>query len=334
LSLHRKAYSHEEDRVEINNVAVIGAGTMGHALAQVFALAGLQVALTDSDEDVLGTTLQRIQANLEICLKYDSVDKDRAATVSERITLAANLADAASQADFIVEAVFEDLDVKHEVLQQLEKHCSAQAVFTSTTSGYCARDLAVALDHPERLLVTHYWDPPHIIPVVEVVPGEHTSAEAVETTVTLLEAVGIYPALVKKDVPGFVGNRLQHALRREAIAIVAQGIASPADVDLIARLSFGLRLPVVGLLETIDLGGLDLTLAIHTYLLEELDRSTEPQQLIRDKVARGELGAKAGKGFYDWPKGRAERVRRRRDEALLEMVEWLREGGFLPTPSE
>ena len=323
-----------EDSIKVNKLAVIGAGMMGHALAQVFALAGLQVALADSDAEVLGTAKQRIEANLEICLKHGHVDKDMAETVPQRITLAPNLADATSEADFIIEAVFEDLDVKHEVLQKLEEFCPDHAVITSTTSGFRVRDLAVALSHPERFLVTHYWDPPYIIPVVEVVPGEHTSAEAVETTTRLLEAVDIHPALVKKDVPGFVGNRLQHALRREAIAIVAQGIASPEDVDLIARLSFGLRLPVVGLLETIDLGGLDLTMAIHSYLLSELDRSTEPQQLIRDKVARGELGAKAGKGFYDWPPGRAATFIRRRDEALLELVQWLRARGFVEKPSD
>jgi 3-hydroxybutyryl-CoA dehydrogenase len=187
-------------------------------------------------------------------------------------------------------------------------------------------------------VVTHYWNPPYIIPVVEVVSpehssAEHSSAEAVETTTALLRAVGKYPALVKKDVPGFVGNRLQHALRREALSIVAQGIASPEDVDVIARLSFGLRSPVVGPLETVDLGGLDLTLAIQTYLLPELERSTGPLPLVRDKVQRGELGAKAGQGFYVWPPGRAAQVTRRRDGALLELVEWLRERGFLQTPS-
>ena len=160
-------------------------------------------------------------------------------------------------------------------------------------------------------------------------PGDHTSGEAVEITFTLLEEAGKVPALVKKDTAGFVGNRLQHALRREAIAIVAQGIASPRDVDLIARLSFGLRLPIIGPLETVDLGGLDLTQAIHSYLLAELDRSTEPAQLINDKVARGELGAKAGRGFYDWPPGRLDKAIRQRDEALLEMVEWLQDRGYL-----
>ncbi|UCC62203.1 MAG: 3-hydroxyacyl-CoA dehydrogenase family protein [Anaerolineae bacterium] len=320
--------------MKINNVAVIGAGTMGHGIAQVFALAGLQVVLTDSDTKVLGKAIQRIQANLEICLEHGSADKDRAATVPARITLASDLAEAASQADFVVEAVFENLDVKREVLRQLEEYCPVHAVITSTTSSFCVRDMATALGHPERFLVTHFWNPPYVIPVVEVVPGDHTSAEAVETTIALLEAVGKVPALVKKDVPGFVGNRLQHALRREALAIVARGIASPEDVDLIARLSFGLRLPVVGPLETVDLGGLDLTQAIQTYLLPELDRSTEPRQLIRDKVTRGELGAKTGKGFYDWPPGRAARVIRRRDETLLEMVRWLKARGFLRPPSD
>ena len=312
-----------------NSVAVIGAGTMGHGIAQVFATAGLQVALTDSDGETLGKAVRRIQANLETCIRCGLVDEDEAAAVPARIALVSNLADAASQADFVVEAVFEDLAVKHEVLRQLEKHCPTDTILASNTSSFRVCDMAVALDHPERFLVTHFWNPPHIVPAVELVPGDYTSAEAVETTAALLEAVGKHPVLVKKDVPGFVGNRLQHALRREAISIVAQGIASPEDVDLVARLSFGLRLPVLGPLETVDLGGLDLTLSIQTYLLPELERSAEPLQFIRDKVARGELGAKAGKGFYDWPPDRTASVIRHRDEALLEMVEWLTARGFL-----
>ena len=316
--------------VRIKRVAVIGAGTMGHGIAQLFASAGLQVALTDSDAQVLGQAIRRIQTNIETDLEGDPAKLDAAATVCERITPIPDLDSAVSGTDFIVEAVVENLEIKHKVFDQLETHCPAHAIIASTTSSYCVRDLASALRHPERFLVTHFWNPPYIIPVVEVMPGDHTSAEALGTTIALLKAAGKVPALVKRDVPGFVGNRLQHALRREAISIVAQGIASPEDVDLIARLSFGLRLPVTGPLETVDLGGLDLTEAIQTYLLPELDRSTEPMQLVRDKIERGELGAKAGKGFYDWPPGRAATVIRRRDEALLEMVRCLRAGGFLP----
>ncbi|RLC81968.1 MAG: 3-hydroxyacyl-CoA dehydrogenase family protein [Chloroflexi bacterium] len=320
--------------MKINNVAVIGAGTMGHGIAQVFALAGLQVALTDSDDQVLEKAKPRIQANLAACVEHGFVDPDMAAAAPARITLESNLAEAVAQADFIVEAVFENLDVKREALRQVDEYCPAHAIITSTTSSFRAGDLAVALAHPERFLVTHYWNPPYIIPAVEVSPCERASTKVVEATVTLLKAVGKYPALLKKDVAGFIGNRLQHALRREAIAIVAQGIASPEDVDLIARLSFGLRLPVVGPLETVDLGGLDLTQAIQTYLLPKLERSTEPRPLIQEKVARGELGAKAGVGFFDWPPGRAAEVIRRRDEALLEMVELLRSRGFLQEPSD
>jgi 3-hydroxyacyl-CoA dehydrogenase len=320
----------EENLVTIDRVAVIGAGTMGHGIAQVFAQAGLQVSLTDSNGAVLGQAIKRIRANLETCLQPDShSERDGVAAVLGRITLTADLAQAVRQADYVVEAVLENLDVKHEVLRQVEENCPEQAVITSTTSSYCVRDMAVALEHPERFLVTHFWNPPYVIPVVEVMPGAHTTDEAIKTAFRLLESAGKVPALVKKDVPGFVGNRLQHALRREAISIVAEGIASPEDVDRIARLSFGLRLPVVGPLETVDLGGLDLTLAIQTYLLPALDRSTEPNQLVRDKVERGELGAKAGKGFYDWSPGRTTSIIQRRDAALLEMVNWLAAHGLI-----
>ncbi len=324
----------EKNHMEINKIAIIGAGTMGHGIAQLFALAGIPVVMTDLDDRVLGNVIQRIEANLETCLGDSLGENDQVASVLERIELVPNLAEAASQADFVVEAVIENLAVKHDVLRQVEEHCLADMVIASTTSSYCVRDMAAVFNHPERFLVTHFWNPPYLIPIVEVMPGDLASAEAVKATCTLLESVGKCPALVRKDVPGFVGNRLQHALRREAIAIVAEGIATPEDVDRIARLSFGLRFPFVGPLETADLGGLDLTLAIQTYLLPELNRSTEPLQLIQDKVTRGELGAKAGKGFYDWPPGQEARVIRQRDEALLEMLQWLRDRGFFETLSD
>jgi 3-hydroxyacyl-CoA dehydrogenase len=315
--------------VENNHVAVIGAGTMGHGIAQVFALGGSQVTLFDTNPEILGKAIGRIRSNLEVCIKYSSVTKDAAAAVPDRITLASDLGEGLSQADFIVEAVVENIEIKRSVIAQIEQLCSEETIITSTTSSYCVRDLAAEMRHPERFLVTHYWNPPYLIPIVEVMPGELTEAEVVEITILQLKAVGKYPALVKKDVPGFVGNRLQHALRREAIAIVDQGIASPEDVDLIAKLSFGLRLPVVGPLETVDLGGLDLTQAIQTYLLPELDRSTAPKKIIDEKVKRGELGVKTGKGFFDWSTDRVANVIKKRDETLLEMIEWLRARGFL-----
>ena len=222
-----------------NRVAVIGAGTMGHGIAQVFAQAGLRVTLTDSDPGVLGKAIRRIETNLKTCLEYSVDEKDHARIVTGRITVTPDLAEAVSEAGFVAEAVFEDLDVKHDVLRRVEEHCPDHAIIASTTSSYRVRDMAVSLKRPERFLAIHFWNPPYVIPVVEVMPGKHTLDEAVETTFALLEEAGKVPALVKQDTAGFVGNRLQHALRREAIALVADGIASPEDVDLIARLSFG-----------------------------------------------------------------------------------------------
>jgi len=292
---------------------------MGHGIAQLFAQAGFQVTLNDVSLKILEKAVSRIQDSLPRLVNHGIISPDDADEVPGRITITTDLDKAVLNTDYIIEAVVEDLEAKSNLLGMVDEKCPAHAIITSTTSSYCVRDMAGALKRPERFLVTHFWNPPYLIPVVEVMPGDATSPEVVETTYKLLEAVGKNPAMVNKDVPGFVGNRLQHALRREAISIVAQGIASPEDVDLIAKLSFGLRLPVVGPLETVDLGGLDLTQAIQTYLLPDLDCSSEPLQLIQDKVAKGELGAKSGKGFYDWPPGRFEEVIRRRDKKLAQL---------------
>jgi len=291
---------------------------MGHGIAQLFAQAGFQVTLNDVSLKILEGAVPRIQDSLNRLVNHGIINPEDADEIPDRITITTDLDDAVLKSDYIIEAVVEDLEAKVILLGKVDQKCPAQAIITSTTSSYCVRDMAGALKHPERFLVTHFWNPPYF-----------TSHEVVESTYNLLESVGKKPAMVNKDVPGFVGNRLQHALRREAISIVAQGIASPEDVDLIAKLSFGLRLPVVGPLETVDLGGLDLTQAIQTYLLPDLDRSSEPLQLIRDKVAKGELGAKSGKGFYDWSPGRFEEVIRRRDETLIELVILLKKLGFI-----
>lgn len=318
-----------KEPMKIENITVIGASTMGHGIAQLFALSGFQVTLNDISPEMLDKAIPRIQDNLQTCLKHGIISADEADKVPGRITITTDLDKAVSKSDYIVEAVFEDLETKLILLRELSEKCPVHSILTSTTSSYCVRDMAIALKAPERFLVTHFWNPPYLIPVVEVMPGDATSPEVIETTYKLLETAGKYPAMVNKDVPGFIGNRLQHALRREAISIVAQGIASPEDVDLIAKLSFGLRMPIVGPLETVDLGGLDLTQAIQTYLLPELDCSSEPLQLIRDKVAKGELGAKSGKGFFDWSPGRFEEVIRRRDETLIELVILLKKFGFI-----
>ncbi len=301
-------------------IAVIGVGTMGHGIAQVFALAGHRVRIFDEHPGALASAPGRIRANLDLLIERGMLSADAADEALARLVRAASVEEAVGGAELVVEAVFENLALKHRVLAQIEAACPPDAVIASSTSNYRAAALASALGRPERFLVTHFWSPPHIIPLVEVVPSAKTAPATVERAQELLRAAGRRPALIRRDLPGFVGNRLQHALRREAIALVDQGVASPEDIDLIARLSFGLRLPVTGPLETADLGGLDLSLAIQTSLLPELDRSTEPTPTLRAKVARGELGAKAGRGFFAWTAEDHARRVRRRDRALLDLL--------------
>lgn len=312
------------------NIAIIGAGTMGHGIAQTFALAGYTVTLTDNNAEILQKAMSRIRDNLLTFVAYGFTTQDEVEAVPSRITLVPDIDMAVIKADFIIEAVFEDMAIKRKVLPQIEVNCPAHAIIASNSSSFRVGDMAVVLKRPEQFLGNHWWNPPYLVPLVEVICGQQTSPETIEFTCTLLKAVGKYPALVRKDVAGFVGNRLQHALRREAIALVAQGVATPEDIDLIARLGFGLRLPLVGPLETVDLGGLDLTLSIQNYLLADLDRSTEPSPFMRDKVANGEVGAKAGKGFFEWPPGRQAEVIRKRDQAILGLVKWLADGGYIP----
>jgi 3-hydroxybutyryl-CoA dehydrogenase len=169
---------------------------------------------------------------------------------------------------------------------------------------------------------THFWNPPYLVPLVEVVPGADSSPEAVDSVYGILKKAGKHPVKVRRDVPGFVGNRLQHALWREAISIVDQGIADAATVDEVIKNGFGIRLPVLGPLETADMVGLDLTLQIHDYILRHLDRSVEPAPILRDKVERGDLGFKSGKGFQAWSEQSIEECKRRLMEHL---IRWNRE---------
>ena len=307
----------------IRCVAVIGAGIMGHSIAQLFAQRGFQVALYSRRTETLERAQASMRSNLDWLLERGWLSAADIPEALKRVEPTTDLAGAVRGADFVVETVAENLEIKHQVLGELEKHCPPHAVISSNTSSYQVASMASALRQRDRFLVTHFWNPPHIVPLVEVVQGEETSNESIEITMALLRAAGKVPALVRKDLPGFVGNRLQHALRREALAIVAHGIADAKDVDLIARFSFGLRSPFVGLFETMDLNGLDTVFAIQQHLLADLDRSTHASPLLADRVQRGELGVKTRKGFYDWSPDALAELKRRRDEGVLQTLKWL-----------
>lgn len=292
-------------------VAVMGAGLMGHGIAQLLAAAGHPVALHDPDPGALSTAPERIRTATEL-LGADP------GPVLERLRTERRLEDAAAGAELVVEAGPERLEVKQEIFRALERATSPATILTTNTSALPVRRVAAGLAHPERVLGTHFWNPPHLVPLVEVVEGPATSAPAIRRTMALLRAAGKVPVHVRRDVPGFVGNRLQHALKREAIALVADGVCDAETVDLVVREGFGPRLAVLGPLEQSDLVGLDLTLAIHQTLLSDLERRPGPHPLLERLVAEGRTGMAAGEGFRSWTPADARAARRRLDAFLAE----------------
>lgn len=295
-------------------VAVIGAGLMGHGIAQIFAAKGYEVSLTDLNEDILAKALQSIRANLTLLADHGIGKVEEVEGAVGRVRTTVNVEEAADGAGFVIEAVAEKLDLKQELFRKLDALCHQEAILATNTSVISITEIAAKAAGRGRIVGTHFWNPPYLIPLVEVVPGTDTSPNVVDATYDILASVGKHPVKVKRDVPGFVGNRLQHALWREAIAIVDLGIADAATVDEVIKNSFGLRLPVLAPLETADMVGLDLTLQIHDYILQHINRSTEPAAILREKVRKGDLGFKTGKGFQEWSD---ERVRECRAQLRL-----------------
>jgi 3-hydroxybutyryl-CoA dehydrogenase len=273
-------------------IAVIGAGLMGHGIAQVFAVAGHDVTITDSFVQNLDTVKSRIAANLR------DLGEDEGAVA--RVRTCADLGEAVRDADYVVEAVSEDLALKQKLFAEVERHVRADAILASNTSVIPITAIMQGLAARSRALGTHWWNPPFLVPLVEVIETQWTAAETVAWTMQLHEAAGKQPAHVKKDVPGFIGNRLQHALWREAISLVEHGICDAETVDAVVKASFGRRLPVLGPLENADLVGTDLTLAIHSIVLPAIDRRPEPSPYLQKLVADKKLGFKSGEGFRKW----------------------------------
>jgi 3-hydroxybutyryl-CoA dehydrogenase len=273
-------------------IGVIGAGLMGHGLAQVFALAGHDVAIYDSFDANLKTVRERIAANLR-----DLGDDPQAV---ERVTPQGDLAAAVREADYVVEAVLEDLTLKQKLFAEIESHVRPDTILASNTSVIPITKIMEGLKRRERALGTHWWNPPYLVPLVEVIGTPWTSQAAIDWTMKLHKDSGKTPVHVKKDVAGFVGNRLQHALWREAVALVEHGICDAETVDTVIKASFGRRLAMLGPLENADLVGTDLTLAIHKTVLPEIESRPGPSPYLEKLVADGKLGFKSGEGFRTW----------------------------------
>lgn len=285
----------------IRKIAVIGAGTMGHGIALEFAAYGYDISLHDLDHHHLERARSAIAEGLERLVSAGRISLEVASAAPEHIMLTTDLRACVADADLVIEAVTEDIAVKQAIFAELDAAAPPHAILASNSSTFMPSRMAAVTTRPAQVIVAHYFNPPHLLPLVELVRGADTSDQTVETLRALYLSIGKSPAVVQREAPGFVGNRLQMALFREALAIVEAGIASPEDVDTIIKTGFGRRLSVAGVFEIFDAAGLDVTLAVAEQLFPDIDSSAAPPPYLRDRVANGDLGVKSGRGFYDWP---------------------------------
>jgi 3-hydroxybutyryl-CoA dehydrogenase len=292
-------------------VGIIGAGLMGHAIGALFASFGSSVTICETHEATLASAPRRIQATLRAA----GLDPK----ASDLIRMVGRLDGLDPKTQFVTEAISENLSLKQELFHTLEQRLP-KALFATNTSVLCIGEVAGQMNAPQRLLGTHWWNPPYRMPLVEVVQGSATRPEYVQWTMALLKALGKSPVHAKKDTPGFIGNRLQHALWREAFALIEEGVCDAETVDFVVRNTLGLKLGALGPIENADYVGLDLTLAIHEHVLPALSVATHPQAVLRQAVAAGKLGAKCGQGLLAWPPGAREKVAARLDQHLADQI--------------
>jgi 3-hydroxybutyryl-CoA dehydrogenase len=303
----------------IKNILICGAGLMGKNIALVFAskkehtIVLYDITQADVHRGIRNNCKQLIEKGL---MKQDELE--------ERLTRISFTPDMDSQgiknAGLVIEAVFEDMALKQKIFAELEERCRADTIFCTNSSVMSPSEISATLKHRERFVGTHFWNPGHLIPLVEVVKSDATSDETADTVMRILAEVGKKPVLCKKDVPGFIANRMQHALWREAMYIVEQGIADAKTVDEAVRYSFGLRLPQLGPLENADMVGLDLTYNIQRYIFKALCNATEPSPLLVKLREEGKLGFKSGEGFQQWTKEEKEKSSEALNEYLVNML--------------
>ncbi len=295
-----------------HKIGVIGGGLMGHGIAYLLAAAGHEVGVFEPDAEIRASMPRRLAAILDL-LGDD-------AALLKRISPHEHMAPAVRDTRFVFEAAPEKLPLKQRIFAELESAVAADTILASNSSAIPTTEIGRDLKHRDRVVGTHFWNPPHLVPLVEVIQNEKTSEAVVRATMDLLREAGKTPVHVRRDVPGFVGNRLQHAMKREAFALVAAGVCDAETIDTVVKEGFGARTAVLGPMEQSDLVELDLALDIAEVLYEHLDRTAAAPQILRDKVKAGELGMKTGEGLRQWAPGEADAVRARLSRFLAEQA--------------
>ena len=299
---------------------------MGHGIGQNFAQKGYSVILYDLNDSILERALVQIRSNIETFVEMGLEAKENIEKVLSKIRVSSDLQEAVKEAHFVIEAAPEDLVLKMNLFEAMDRYCLEDAILASNTSTLPISEIGKKVARKERLVITHWFNPPHIVPTVEVVSGERTSPEVTEITLGLLRKIGKRPIKILKEIPGFLINRIQTAMWREILSLLEQGVATPEDIDAGVKGSFGFRLAVVGPLQTMDMGGLDLIYRGMRYLYPLIDRSVDVQKILGEKVERDELGLKTGKGFFQYEQEEAlalARHSKERDKKLLHLLKTL-----------
>ncbi len=307
----------------IERVAVIGAGLMGFGVATEFARFGYQVSIYNTKEETSKQAMTNIGDALDLMVETELITSDEAKDTYGRVHPTTDLEDAAEGADFVHESVPELLKLKQETCARLDDICPPPVILATNTSGFRVTDIATATKHPERVVATHYFQPPHFVPMVEVAGGEKTDRAVVEKTAQLQRGMRKRVAVIDVELPGFIGNRIQGAIGREIHSLADQGVASPEMIDDVISFGFGRRMAYTGYFKRMDLIGLDFG-----YTAAK-GRGLEPWKLIAERVERGELGMKSGKGFYAWPGDTAKQLHRRLNTELIRLMKQDMEAGLI-----
>ena len=301
----------------MENITILGAGTMGHSIALSAAWANQTVNVYGIDEHDIANAVKGLNNKLKVMTENELFTSEQANEIRKRVQFTPSLEEAVAEATFIIEVIPEILDLKKELYGRLEALIEDDVVIASNTSGFKPSALAADMLHPARFVVTHFWNPAHLIPLVEVVKGEHTDAMTVQRAVDVLKLMNKKAIVLNKEIPGFIGNRLQYALFREAQALLDSGAASKEDIDAAVTYSIGRRLPVTGPLMSADMGGLDVFSAISNYLFEDLSTDQRSGEVLSQLVNENKLGDKTGEGFYSWAPDVSAKMNEEREQTLI-----------------
>lgn len=299
-------------------IGIVGAGTMGAGIAQSFAECGYEVIWYNRSESGIQRGLNLIKLNQETLIKNEVLTKDQAENAIRRIKITLNL-DELKDVDFVSESIAENIEIKQDIFSKIDGICSKDAILTTNTSGLSITKISSVVSNSERFVGMHWWNPPHIIPLVEVIKGDGSSEETCMIVMEICRRLGKKPVYVKKDVPGFIGNRMQMALQREVMYMIDSGIADPEDIDTVMKYGPGARWALYGPCEIADLAGLDIVRFVCSYLFKELCNREDVPMVLDEKVSNGQLGTKTGKGFYQYTDDKIKKILESRDKRLLKI---------------